>query len=79
MSTTTPATIARGAITVMLEWLGKSAALLSCLSVIVTLASRWAAAREKNFHERTVSDLKAWNETPDAQYYWRGYLKKLEE
>jgi hypothetical protein len=63
----------------MIQWIAQSAGLFSILSVIVTLVSRWAAAREKHLHDRTINDVKTWAETTDGQYWWRGYLKKLED
>lgn len=63
----------------MIDWIGKSAGLLTILGGIVTLASRWMQAHEKHLHDRTINDVKVWSETTDGQYWWRGYLKKLEE
>lgn len=63
----------------MIDWIAKSAGLFSVLSVIVTLVSRWAQSREKHLHDRTIQDVKTWSETTDGQYWWRGYMKKLED
>ena len=62
----------------MIDWIARVAGLFSILSVVVALLSRWSQAREKHMRDSTITDVKEWAETPDGQYWWRGYLSKLE-
>jgi hypothetical protein len=57
----------------MIQWFAESAALLGALGSLASIISRFAAAREKKFMERTAHDFKAWAETDDGVYWWKGY------